>query len=294
MNARKGFTLTEVLVVVGILTILSAVLFPVFLRAKDSARQQASIGNLVNLGAAMIMYAQDNDDRYPLIVRSEAQAPSGWVRWPDAIATYAAGPEVFRSPNSVPQFKPWDRFKQYGAFPLAAVQGVEAFKSDNQRRGRFLGTFGVMHEGVLGYANGYRGRQYYAARHTVPSLKQVSLPQVAETALLFESNSFDANYLTFDSTTKVGWCAHWRYSGHEWLDIVGAAARYGGGERDCRNMVGSDPNPSDSIYARIANGKIPTVFADGHAKALSPREFYRSRKRQDGQAYMVYHWPHQE
>jgi prepilin-type N-terminal cleavage/methylation domain-containing protein/prepilin-type processing-associated H-X9-DG protein len=63
---RRGFTLIELLVVIAIIAILAAILFPVFARAREKARQASCQSNLKQLGLACMMYAQDYDERYPL------------------------------------------------------------------------------------------------------------------------------------------------------------------------------------------------------------------------------------
>jgi len=59
----KGFTLIELLVVIAIIAILAAILFPVFARAREKARQSACLSNMKQLGLGMLMYAQDYDER---------------------------------------------------------------------------------------------------------------------------------------------------------------------------------------------------------------------------------------
>ena len=54
---RRGFTLIELLVVIAIIAILAAILFPVFAKAREKARQSSCCSNLKQLGAAFIMYA---------------------------------------------------------------------------------------------------------------------------------------------------------------------------------------------------------------------------------------------
>lgn len=57
-----GFTLIEILVVIAIIAILAAILFPVFAQARESARQTMCGSNMRQLGLAMRMYITDYDD----------------------------------------------------------------------------------------------------------------------------------------------------------------------------------------------------------------------------------------
>lgn len=62
---KKGFTLIELLVVIAIIAILAAILFPVFARAREKARQSNCLSNTKQIGLGIMMYAQDYDERYP-------------------------------------------------------------------------------------------------------------------------------------------------------------------------------------------------------------------------------------
>ena len=65
MIKRRAFTLIELLVVIAIIAILAAILFPVFARAKESAKRTACLSNSRQQGAALLMYLTDNDGMMP-------------------------------------------------------------------------------------------------------------------------------------------------------------------------------------------------------------------------------------
>src|SRR5207248_4328862 len=56
----------ELLVVIAIISILAAVLFPVFARAREAARRTTCTSNLRQLGQSVMMYIQDYDETFPV------------------------------------------------------------------------------------------------------------------------------------------------------------------------------------------------------------------------------------
>ncbi|MFW6437442.1 MAG: DUF1559 domain-containing protein [Armatimonadota bacterium] len=65
MDRRKGFTLIELLVVIAIIAILAAILFPVFARAREKARQSSCLSNIKQITLGVLMYTQDYDETLP-------------------------------------------------------------------------------------------------------------------------------------------------------------------------------------------------------------------------------------
>ncbi len=64
-KSLKGFTLIELLVVIAIIAILAAILFPVFARAREKARQTTCSSNQRQISAVIQMYVQDHEETLP-------------------------------------------------------------------------------------------------------------------------------------------------------------------------------------------------------------------------------------
>ncbi len=62
---RSGFTLIELLVVIAIIAILAAILFPVFMKAKENAQVSNCVNNLKQLGVGMQVYIDEYQGRFP-------------------------------------------------------------------------------------------------------------------------------------------------------------------------------------------------------------------------------------
>lgn len=101
----RGFTLIELLVVIAIIAILAAILFPVFARAREAARQSACTSNAKQLITAMGMYTQDYDE-VTLLDRFANSA--GGYSWMWAINPYVKNHGVFKCPTDGNANDVWD------------------------------------------------------------------------------------------------------------------------------------------------------------------------------------------
>jgi len=95
---KRGFTLIELLVVIAIIAILAAILFPVFAKAREKARQASCQSNLKQLMLAGLMYAQDYDEKLPCWTLSGlGEAARPW--WFDGIMPYIKNWQVLVCPS---------------------------------------------------------------------------------------------------------------------------------------------------------------------------------------------------
>lgn len=106
LKAHRGFTLIELLVVIAIISILAAILFPVFAQARERARVASCSSNLKQFMLGILMYTQDYDEAMPIAYKIKGQigsrvaTPSKPVRglWVE-LMPYVKSMEVFRCPN---------------------------------------------------------------------------------------------------------------------------------------------------------------------------------------------------
>jgi len=97
---RKGFTLIELLVVIAIIAILAAILFPVFAKAREKARQASCLSNVKQISLAFMQYIQDYDERFPGYAFGSYTADP-WIIWPDQMQPYVKNWQVYRCPSSI-------------------------------------------------------------------------------------------------------------------------------------------------------------------------------------------------
>ncbi|MBD3292375.1 MAG: prepilin-type N-terminal cleavage/methylation domain-containing protein [Armatimonadia bacterium] len=91
---KRGFTLIELLVVIAIIAILAAILFPVFARAREKARQTSCLSNLKQIALGALMYAQDYDER-----TLKNGDWDGTHYWQLTIEPYTKNEQIFACPS---------------------------------------------------------------------------------------------------------------------------------------------------------------------------------------------------
>jgi prepilin-type N-terminal cleavage/methylation domain-containing protein len=101
---RRGFTLIELLVVIAIIAIIAAMIFPVFAKAREKARQTHCLSNARQLAMAVVMYADDYDDQVvPWVIGDfDASLPrpaDRQVLWCGLLKPYVGNRQVFVCPS---------------------------------------------------------------------------------------------------------------------------------------------------------------------------------------------------
>ncbi|HAZ62602.1 MAG TPA: hypothetical protein DCZ72_03185 [Armatimonadetes bacterium] len=116
----RAFTLIELLVVIAIIAILAAILFPVFAKAREKARQASCLSNLKQVGLALMQYVQDYEETMPWdwasanrdgISIAPAPQPFFWMngsvkeenpyRWPAKLIPYIKTRNIFQCPSGI-------------------------------------------------------------------------------------------------------------------------------------------------------------------------------------------------
>jgi prepilin-type N-terminal cleavage/methylation domain-containing protein/prepilin-type processing-associated H-X9-DG protein len=99
----KGFTLIELLVVIAIISILAAILFPVFARARENARRASCMSNMKQIGLGIMQYTQDYDEKLPICPIAGAQNYAGSAAltnpW-NGIYPYTKSWQILRCPSA--------------------------------------------------------------------------------------------------------------------------------------------------------------------------------------------------
>lgn len=234
-SAVCGFTLIELLVVISIIFLLAAILFPVFGRARENARRAACQSNLKQISVALLLYAQDYDDR---LVEArygntgnqgfgESTPPGDPVvryKWMDAIQPHIKNEQVFNCPSQ--------------KFPTTVEDGI-TYYSYSFRDGTHYGSYAI-NATYFSAGDAFQSPAYTGTAAGVPLS---SLEAAANTVWVTDGN--------------VGYLFYWDITSFPFAQDSNQPRRMG--------------NSSDRLAASIIERHLGTtnvLYCDGHVKAV--------------------------
>ncbi len=239
MRARaRAFTLIELLVVIAIIAILAAILFPVFAKAREKARQTSCLSNMRQQATAVLSYAQDNDEVFPV------GCPDWWWSggsgqphcWAEASQPYMKNVQILRCPSDSNQV---DADVNWGGPKLSyAANGAIIWRNDQNE---MMGVIGM--------------NQSWIANNIC---WMAAVPKPAESIMIGELH--DGGNVMWYGPRSLFYSNWWWNSG--WGDGVvpeGIKATTNGYPN---NPEGGCP----TIHSEVSNFS----FVDGHAKAMKP------------------------
>jgi len=127
--SRRGFTLIELLVVIAIIAILAAILFPVFAKAREKARQASCQSNLKQVGLCFAQYAQDYDEQLPWCCVGGARTNSPNL---DRVPYWRPTNVTAADPRYDGVLMPYVKNRQVWTCPSSVQRGVDSYATPRQ------------------------------------------------------------------------------------------------------------------------------------------------------------------
>jgi len=252
----KAFTLIELLVVIAIIAILAAILFPVFAKVREKARQISCVSNSKQVGLAVLQYAQDYDETMPNATINSMQIWSvgtPYAFWSLQVLPYIKDIHAFACPDDSLGGGPDPSVTWAGVCLSYGANGYLVGRPPSYPwlDQRLAGAFGIP---------GFSSDQPTLSRQTQPS-SSIMLAEKWSSDLVTATSGADANWSAFGPfgafTTDVP--AFW-FPGQ-------AIPSPNRGTYSGYNPAG--PNGGVSVHSNLMS---TILFCDGHAKQMHPSD----------------------
>jgi prepilin-type processing-associated H-X9-DG protein len=244
---RNAFTLIEVLVIVSVVAVVTAIVYPAVSRARQKARLTRCVSNLHQVALAVLAYTADYDETYPL-ARFKAESIYGsWVEvrtWKRVVRPYLEDASALRCPSVENEWPPCPDLP--GAFGDASNIGPE-YRGDILRASWLPASYAL-------------SGGFFSARpfHGIATPRRTTELQRPGDVILIVSSRMGGSELGPEAMLQHGVNPHT-------------------GSPDARFWNRFGPFPAHL-------GRIPFAMADGHVEALklmetvAPRDRWHSRR----------------
>jgi prepilin-type processing-associated H-X9-DG protein len=186
----------EILVVLTIITLLAALLFPAFSRSRESARRSACQSNLKQIGLAVLQYTQDHDDTTPPRYTGTGAADANPNNWRVLVFPYVKSADVFRCPSNPEN-------KESATGDTAKIK-INASYACNYNSGTGLGVFGSndgtdrVHDAMI-----TNPAETIAIAETTSTRPDIDMDDIAMFGKLYAGHTGFTNYLFADGHAKA-------------------------------------------------------------------------------------------
>lgn len=143
---QRGFTLIELLVVIAIIAILAAILFPVFAKAREKARQTSCLSQTKQLGLSFIQYYQDYDEKLPAGTLNDttlAYLDKPGVGWAGQIYSQVKSVGIYKCPD--------DSTTQIASTATVPTQVPVSYGFNSNAAGQTQATYGNVAKSILAF-----------------------------------------------------------------------------------------------------------------------------------------------